>query len=362
MEQVKTEEQQQPTAEKNNKKSREIDVIELFKKVWKEKKLLGIYALVSAVIGVVIALATPKEYTSQVVLAPESADAGLAGDLGGLASSFGINLGSMMSGDAISPDIYPEVLASTDFVLKLFDVQVRTKDDEKLVSYKDHLLEDTSMPFWSYPRLWLRKLLHKTDSVAGGGNEYDNMIISMTDEKMCDQIRSFIGCKIRKRTSTIYISVTDQDPMVAAILTDTLQSRLQAYIIDYRTKKAQNDYAYYSAMCDDSEAQYILARQAYSSYADSHFDISLQSYQLEMDALENDMQLKFNVYNQMMLQKQGAEAKIQERTPSFTILESSYVPNEASSMPRAFMVLIFIFLGCCLDAIWVLWGRQFFKK
>lgn len=41
----------------------------------------------------------------------------------------------------------------------------------------------------------------------------------------------------RQKTSVISISVMDQDPMVAAILADTLQSRLQQYITEYRTKK-----------------------------------------------------------------------------------------------------------------------------
>ncbi len=359
MEQMNKEEQAS-TIEK--KTSKEIDVVELFKQVMREKKLLCIFIAVSAVIGVIVALATPKEYTSQVVLAPETSGMGLSGNLGSLASTFGVNLGSMTGDeDAISPDIYPEVLSSTDFILHLFDVPVRTRDREEMVSYKQHLIDDAMIPFWTYPRLWLRRLIQKKDSVVGG-SEYDAMILSMKDEKLCEQVRSCIGCRVSKRTSTIYISVNDQDPLVAAILADTLQSRLQAYIIDYRTKKAQNDYAYYSGMCDAAEEQYIDARQAYASYADSHYEVILEAYRQEMEALENDMQLKYNVYNQMLLQKESAEAKIQERTPSFTILESSYVSNEASSIPRTLVVLIFMFIGCCADILWVLWGRRIFKK
>ncbi len=359
MEQMKTEEKEQA---REKKPSREIDVVELFKKVIKEKKLLGIYIIVSAIIGVIIALAIPKTYTASVVLAPESSDGGLSEGLGGIASSFGINLGNMGSEDAIYPDVYPEIFSSTDFILELFDVPVRLKEDDRLRTYEEHLKEDVRAPFWKYPRMWIGRLFQKKDSIASSDGSYDKMIISRKDEKLCDQIRSSISCSISKKTGIIYIAVDDQDPLVATILADTLQSRLQTYIITYRTQKAQNDYAYYTAMCEDAEEQYIAARQTYSSYADSHFDVLLQAYQQEMDALENDMQLKYNIYNQMMLQKQSAEAKIQERTPSFTIVESSYMPYEASSIPRTLIVIIFIFLGCCADALWVLWGRQIFKK
>ncbi len=359
MEQMNKEEQAS-TIEK--KTSKEIDVVELFKQVMREKKLLCIFIAVSAVTGVIVALATPKEYTANVVLAPESSEMGIAGDLGGLASTFGINLGNLTSEDAISPDIYPEIFSSTNFILALFDVPVRLKEDDRLRTYKEHLREDLRTPFWKYPRIWIGRLFQKKDGIASRDGNYDKMIISRIDEKLCDRIRSAISCSISKKTGIIYISVDDQDPLVATILADTLQSRLQAYIIDYRTQKAQNDYTYYKEMCDDAEAQYVGARQAYSAYADSHFDVLLQAYQQEMDALENDMQLKYNVYNQMMLQMRSAEAKIQERTPSFTIIESSYMPYEASSIPRALIVIIFIFLGCCVDVLWISWGRQFFKK
>ena len=76
------------------KKTREIDIVGLVAKVLKEKKLLAIYLCVSAAIGVVVALSTPKEYTSEVMLAPEmsAGGIGLSGNLADMAANFGIEL------------------------------------------------------------------------------------------------------------------------------------------------------------------------------------------------------------------------------------------------------------------------------
>ena len=74
----------------------------------------------------------------------------------------------------------------------------------------------------------------------------------------------------------------------------------------------------------------------------------LQQYKSKEEELENDMQLKFNIYTQVAQQLQMTKAKLQERTPAFTILQMASVPQKASSMPRIFIPVIVMFLGFLL--------------
>ena len=78
--------------------------------------------------------------------------------------------------------------------------------------------------------------------------------------------------------------------------------------------------------------------------------------------MENDMQLKFNTYTSLNSQLEAAKAKVQERTPAFTIIEQPIMPYKAASMPRAVTVLIFMFLGAMCDALWILYGRSWFAN
>lgn len=70
--------QQQP-------EEQEIDLIELAQKVWAERKLVFKACGIAALIGLVVAFSIPKEYSTKVTLAPESAGKTSAGGMGALA-------------------------------------------------------------------------------------------------------------------------------------------------------------------------------------------------------------------------------------------------------------------------------------
>ena len=76
----------------------EIDLRELFSVLWAGKKLIAAVTSLFAVVSVIYALSLANEYQSSVVVAPAesggSALGNMAGQLGGLASLAGINIGA----------------------------------------------------------------------------------------------------------------------------------------------------------------------------------------------------------------------------------------------------------------------------
>ena len=344
------------------KQSREIDIVGLLKKIFSEKKLLAKFLSIFVLIGVVVALNIPKQYTASVVLAPEITGMGMSQNLGDLASMIGVNIGSNAnSTDAIYPDIYPDVFASNDFIIRLFDVRVSLNDDpDEYKSYYNHLMYDTKIPFWEYPKFWLNNIFVKKDDV--NNQTMDPFKLTKAQYDICNRIKKNIACLIDRETYVITISVTDFDARVAAVMADTIQDLLQNYITEYRTQKARNDFDFAQDTYSDAKAQYIKAQQTYSSYMDANSDVVLQSLKSRQEELENEMNLKYNIYNQSVQQLQIAKMKVQERTPAFTIIQKATVPLKASSTPRSVIVILYFFLGLLADAIWVLWGREFIKK
>lgn len=77
----------------------------------------------------------------------------------------------------------------------------------------------------------------------------------------------------------------------------------------------------------------------YGAYSDANTDVILASMKSKQEDLENDMQLKFNAYNAMMTQYQAAKAKVQERTPAFTVVKGAAVPIKAAKPKRMLFVL-----------------------
>lgn len=349
--------------EENNKKSWEFDLVAILRKSLSEFRLLAIVCFVSAVLGTVVAFNRTRLFTAQVVLAPEmsAGGMGMSESLASMASSFGINLGSKASMDAIYPELYPAVLASNDFIIALFDVPVHLKETGADKTYLEHLKEDYRMPFWDYPKMWLRKLLPSNDPYAGRV-EFDPFRLSRKQESLVEFVRNSVACLIDQKTSVITICMTDVDAEVAAIMADTVQHRLQDYITDYRTKKARQDVDYYTQLVKSSREEYETARDEYVAYSDTHQGASLGAFTTRLEELENLMQLRYNVYQQMVAQQQTALGKVQERTPAYTIIQSSSVPNKPSSLPRIYVMFIFVFLGGLLQLTWVNWGRDLWRN
>ena len=345
-----------------DRKTHEIDVVGIFKQILREKKPLAWCVGIMMVLGVVVALNTEKTYTANVVLAPEITGMGMSQSLGDLASMVGVNLGSSGSStDAIYPDIYPDVFASNDFIIPLFQVPVMLKDSTSSKTYYTHLLKDHKIPFWKYPALWINKLVSKADPNALK-TTVNPFRLTKRQTEICNEVRKNIACLIDKKTNVITINVTDTDPQVAAILADTIQRRLQQYISIYRTQKARNDLSYAKKIFAESKEQYIRAQRVYAGYADANTDVILQSFRSKQEELENEMQLRFNVYQQAAQQLQSAKDKVQEHTPAFTVIQQATMPLKASSMPRSALVFLFMMIGVFVDAVWIFFGRDLFHQ
>lgn len=348
----------------SKKESREIDIIGLAGNVLREWKTLLLFMGVAGIIGVIVALSTPKVYKSDVLLAPEvsSGGIGLSGNLEDMASTFGIDLGGKSSMDAIYPELYPDIFSSVDFILGLFDTPVRLKDDEAIRTYRVHLEKEQKIPFWSYPKIWLAGILTSKEIQTGKGGKPDPFRISKEEYDLTNAIRNNILCSVDKKTSVISISVTDQDPMVATIMADTLQRRLQAYITNYRTQKARKDLEYYKSLTSKAKGDYEKARRVYGGYADANTDVILESFKAKQEDLENDMQLKYNAYTSLNTQLLAAKAKVQERTPAFTIIQKPIMPYKASSTPRSVTVMFFVIIGILFDTLWILYAKEYFAR
>jgi uncharacterized protein involved in exopolysaccharide biosynthesis len=139
--------------------------------------------------------------------------------------------------------------------------------------------------------------------------------------------------------------VNDQDPLICATLADSVRTRLQDFITDYRTNKARIDLEYYKRLTAEAKADYEKVRRQYVSMSDANNDIILKSVQSKIADMENDMQLKYNTYNVLNTQLQAARAKVQERTPAFTVLQGATVPLKATGPKRMIFVFGMTFLA-----------------
>ena len=246
--------------EQDKKQVQEIDLIEVARKIWAKRKLVFKNCCIAAVVGVIVAFSIPKEYETKVTLAPEIASGknGLSGSLGSLASLAGINLGNMTSEDAISPELYPDILKSTPFLVELFNVQVETKKGDLKTTLYDYMDEHQKSPWFGYvisapfDALGWVVSLFKDDPEDADSANVDYFDLTLKQAKIAKSIQKSIIASVDKKSGVITLKIYMQDPLISAALADTVKDKLQQYIINYRTNKARKDLLFTEKMYEEA--------------------------------------------------------------------------------------------------------------
>lgn len=339
--------------EEKKKDKIRIDFSEVARKIWGEKRLFLKVWGITFILSCVWILPQPRYYNTSVSIAPESSDMSKnMGSLASMASSFGLNLGNSSS-DAIYPQLYPDLLKSSEFLVGLLDIQIETKDGKIKTDYytylKDKQKQNILLLPWNSFRDWISSLTEKKEAPIKGknGKRFDPFRLNKETKDIIDNVSENINCTYSRTTDVVTITVKDQDPLACALLADSIKEHLQSFITDYRTKKSRVDYEYYKRLTAEAKNNYDKARMRYASFSDANEDALLQSVRSKITDLENEMQLKYNIYSAMNTRLEAAQAKVQESTPVFTTLNNATVPIKPAGPKRMIFVAVMLFLATC---------------
>lgn len=348
----------------------EIDLMEYARKLWAARKLLLKVAGIAAIVGIIIAFTTPKVYTVSVTLAPESSKG--SSSLGGIASMLGVgglNMGN--DADALSVMLYPDVVSSTPFIIDLLDTPVKSIDedipDTTLIGYLNEYQKQSligsiiSIPFKVIG--FVSKLFSSNDDENNQDPTFINSFhLSKEQSQVIGGLKKVIIANVDKKTGVTTITTTMQDPLICAIIADTVVVKLQERVTSYRTNKAENDCKYWEQIYNERKSDYYTAQQAYANYVDANKNVVLQSVLTERERLQNEMNLAYQVYSNVATQLQLARAKVQEAKPAFAVVEPPTVPLLPSGTSRKMILIGIIFLAIAVTSAWILFGKDMWGK
>mgnify|MGYP000389778353 FL=1 len=346
----------------------EIDLMDILRKIIGIRKKIYKAAGIGLIIGIIIAISIPKQYTVEVTLSPEMGST-KGGGLSGLAASF-LGSGATMSDgtDALNASLSADIVSSTPFLLELSVMEIPASENKKMTL--NTYLDEESSPWWSYiiglPSMVIggvKSLFIKEDeeTISDRGNQ-GTIELSKKESQKIETLKKMIIASVDKKTSMTTVAVTLQNPKVAAVVADSVVGKLQEYIINYRTSKAKEDCIYLERLFKERQQEYYVAQKRYADYMDSHDNIILQSVRAEQERLQNDMSLAYQVYSQVASQLQVARAKVQEEKPVFAVVEPAVVPLNPSGTSKKIYVLAFIFLSVCIVIFWKLFGENILNK
>ena len=345
----------------------EIDLLELAKTIWSKRMFIIKVVALGAVIGVFAALLSPKEYKSTATLMPEYSTESQGGassllrQYGGL---LGMSGGSYASNsNAIRVDLYPNIVQSTNFQLKLMEQPFYFSDINQEATLFDYYTELNSPGVLGLlaeytiglPGKILGALLPKKElmtTVPGENNE--SMVLNLSKEEFAviSTLRQKITASLDEESGIVSVSVTLPDNVAAAAVTEYTIKELTEYLTEYRTEKVLRDLTFVEEQLATAEARFEEAQLTLAEFRDSNQGMLSARAQTEEQRLNSEYQIAFNLYNGLTQQYEEAKLKVQEETPMFKTLEAVQVPLEDETS-GAMILIVFIMLSGIGSIGWI---------
>ena len=338
----------------------EIDLMDVLRKIISIRKTLYKAAGVGVIIGIIVYLSIPKQYTVNVTLSPEMGGSKSGNGLVEIAASFlGSGVSSGDSSDALNASLSSEIVSSTPFLLELLSIDIPAPDGNGNMVLNSYL-DDQSSPWWNYVIGFPSMVVGGVKSLFSEGtlDTLENIgcrgTLELTQEQntKVNVLRNSVKASIDTKTAITNVSVSLQSPKVAAVVADSVVHKLQEYITDYRTSKVKDDCAYLEKLFKERQREYYTAQKKYANYVDTHDNLVLQSVRTEQERLQNDMSLAYQIYSQVANQLQVARAKVQEEKPVFAVVEPAIVPLNPSGMKLMIYVIVFVLFSITTTIVW----------
>lgn len=345
----------------------EINLLELAQKLWIKRKLCYKVLGIAFVVGLVIALSIPKEYSVTVMLAPESTRR-TSSSLANMAAMMGLaDLTTNNDRDALNILLFPDILASNPFALELYNMPVRPAGEETSMLLNEYM-DTEKRPWWS----WITGLpgkivsgvvsLFSPDEEEEADKALNPFRLTRGESAKLGAIKGAMVADVDQKTGVTTITVTMQDADVAATVADSVVVKLQDYVTAYRTKKANIDCVYWEKLYKEKQQEYYEAQQKYANYLDENKSLYTQKARIEGERLQNEVTLAYQMFNQTATQLQMAQGKLQEAKPVFAVVEPATVPLKPSA-PRKVLILVgCLFLAFVGTAGWILFGESAWRE
>jgi uncharacterized protein involved in exopolysaccharide biosynthesis len=336
----------------------ETDVISInFKALWqilkKEKWLIIGITILFTVAGAFYAFSLKDEFKSEGKILPEvQSKGGSMGQFAGLAALAGVDIASAGGGtDAVRPDLYPDVLKSTPFFLRLFQEKVIDRNNKQMLFqafYNQEVLDGK---------------LKEKDQKDKFPKSANYISFNRQTEKNIKDLKERILCTYDKKVGVISISVKMPDPVVAANVARFSMNYLTDYIINYRTEKQKRDLDFLAERLNAAKGKYYVTQSQKASYTDQMplNALRLQSADLQRERLESDYKMSSTFYNSLLQKYEEAKLKIQQETPVIKVLEPPVASNLKIEPNIILIILFFTFIGFSLSIVFVVFLNNNYK-
>ncbi len=355
--------------QQNNFEEEEIDIMAIIMRLWEKRWFIIKVTCVFAVLGVFVAIFTPKEYTASCVVVPETKGGAFSGgSLGGLAAMAGINLGAATGGEMLSPVMYDKLLKNINLRKELMQTKLTFEEYDEPVSILDYYtnpIYKKSSVLGTIQKYTIGLPFTILSAIRGEQKKEEMQLPSdgpklsayNQDEMKC--IKAFAGqysVMADKKNGDVTITARMPEALAAAQVVDAVQNLLQKYVIELKLQKAEVNYEYIKQRYDEAKVVFEQKQEEYAKFQDANKVLTSALSKAKEEQMRSEFNVARDLFNQLTTQLVQAEMKVKEDIPILTVVEPVQVPLERSKPQRVKILFIWCFLGGVLGCGLILGG------
>lgn len=353
----------------------EIDIMAIVARLWEKRKFIIKVTCVFAVIGLFVAIFSPKVYTSSCTFVPQTTKK-TNSSVSSLAALAGINLNNMSAGETLSPLIYPQILDNIDFKKELMYSKIKFSEYEEPISLLDYYTNPDYAQFSligtikrytiGLPGLIISAIrgvvVNDTENTTASTVPISLKRYTNDEYKCALIIKKCITMTIEEKKGYITIVAHMGEPLAAAQLCQLTFDLLEKYVTEFKISKAKNQQAFIKGRYEETKAQYEEKQRALAQFMDANKVISTAQARTEQDRLMAEYNMANAIYSEMAKQLLQAEIQVKEDTPLLTAVKPVAVPFNKSKPQRAKVLFFWCFFGGIISCGLVICGDWFKER
>lgn len=345
----------------------EIDIVELIKKLWKERKFIFWGIGISTIIGLAVAFTSPKQYKVITTMLPQSDEGGGMKGLSSLAAIAGFDIDLSDNGSDISPVIFPQIMESETFLLNLMHSKYTFKEVKQPISMYDYYTKIAGRGIGATIAKYtiglpatIKEALKRKKPAGKASNDG---LTHMTDDEynMAKMLKSNVTLSINKKEGYLTLTCIFDEDILTAQVAKRAQQILQETITSYKTKRANEQLIFFEKRYNEKKIEYQQAQGKLAGYKDRNLFVTSAIGGSQETRLQNEYNLAYSVFSELAKQYENAKIKVKRVTPVYIILKPVVVPNEPFAPRKTIILFVFMVLGGVISSGIVL-GRDFFGK
>ncbi len=300
-----------------NQNKDEIDLLEVFLKIWAYKRFIIIFTVLVAVGSIVYSLVAEPQYEASVKLYKKTSE-GQSSRIQGLAAQFG--MGGAVPGGSSQFNI-KDLLQSRRINKKIIYKDWETKEFDKPVN----LIE-----YWE---------------IEGETKEEKFL-------KALESIKDKITVNKDEETQLITITIMMPEAQLAADIGNYVTKLIEEYVQNEQKTTTKQNLQYIEKRLETVKKELTQAEEELKRFRESNRVIqSSPELQMELGRLQRQVTIKQEVYLQLQKEREMAEIELVKETPVINVLDEAMKPEERAKPKRKLIVIVGTFAGFFLSLL-----------